>query len=259
VSVPVTAAWRITLFWLLGSSVAIAAPPRLHALTEEYAQKNQLPIRVVKNDLGTREIEREFVPVLPTTHQSFVEHFQADHGAVIWRSGAHDLVHVTLGVRPKELMHHLSARGEGHLFRMGHEMGGRYLTLALDRAEVAHLEQFIDRYTPPGRPLYKDAVTDGGYAKFVEAMQKQGNPVYGGCMWWLVNTEISPGLNLATAMGVRRAKGPESLAPRLVHAGNERVGPIGVAVKSIEEFNQMTDEQLMGPEPAGGATEQVKE
>jgi hypothetical protein len=254
VSARVIAAWGAVLWF---ASVAAAPPPRLHALTEEYARKNNLPIRVVKNDLGTREIAREFVPVLPTTHQSFVEHFQADRGAVIWRSGAHDLVHVMLGVRPNEVMHYRSPRGEGHLFRMGHEMGGRYLTLALDRAEVAHFEQFLDTYTPPGRPLYKNGVTDG-YGKFLEAMKQQGDPVYGGCMWWVVHAEIAPGLNLATAMGVRRAKGPESLGPRLVHAGNDRVGPIGVPVATIEQFNQMTDEQLMGPEPAGGAAEQVK-
>jgi hypothetical protein len=32
-----------------------------------------------------------------------------------------------------------------------------------------------------------------------------------------------------------------------------------VAVNSIEVFNRMTDQELLGPEPAGGAAEKVKE
>jgi hypothetical protein len=242
---------------LLFAAGADAAPPRLHALTEEYAQKNNLPIRVIKNDLGTREIEREFVPVLPTTHQSFVEHFQADRGAVIWRV-SNDRVHITVGFSPDRATYHGYARPNGGANEMAHAKRGRYLTLALDRAEVAHWEQFLDTHTPQGQPPYNGGNGDG-WASFTKLMQQQGNPVYGGCMWWVVHAPLAEGLNLATAMGVRRAKGPEILAPRLIHAGNDRVGPIGVAVDSIEEFNRMTDQELMGPEPAGGAAEQVKE
>jgi hypothetical protein len=247
------AAWGIALLWLGG--VAAAAPPKLHALTEAYARQNNLPIRVVQNDLGTREIEREFVPVLPTTHQSFLEHFQTDHGAVIWRVREDDEVHVTVGLTPKRAMAHSSR--DGAIGHMVHANGGRYLTLALDRAEVAHWDRFIDTYTPADGRMYSIGGLDGLF-HFKTHMAQQGNPVYGGCMWWLVHAEVAPGLNLANAMGVRRARGPEILSPRLIHAGNERVGPIGIAVQSIEEFNAMTDEQLLGPEPAGGAAEQVR-
>jgi hypothetical protein len=250
---------RLSAPWLGGlvllfAGLASAAPPRLQALTEEYARKNNLPIRVIKNDLGTREVEREFVPVLPNTHESFVEHFQTDRGAVIWRIGG-DAVHVAIGLSPNRVMTWGIAREP--VRQMAHLNGGRYLTLALDKAEVAHWEQLVDKYTPAGHAKYSGRLGDG-YSNFFNAMHQQGNPVYGGCMWWVMHAEVSPGVNLATAMGVRRAKGPEILAPRLIHAGNERVGPIGVPVSSIEEFNQMTDEQLMGPEPAGGAAEQVK-
>jgi hypothetical protein len=240
------ATWGVTLFL---ASVAAAAP-RLSALTKTYAEQNHLPVRVIKNDLGTRVIEREFVPVLPTTHQSFLEHFQSARGAVIWRVGG-DAVHIHIGVRPD---HEISY---GKRTQAPTPFGGRYLTLALDQGEVASWERLIDTYTPAGHALYRGV--GAGVVNFYNAMTKLGNPTYGGCMWWVVHAELAPGLNLATAMGVRRAKGPEILAPRLVHAGNERVGPIGVAVNTIEQFNQMTDEQLMGPEPAGGAAEQVKE
>jgi hypothetical protein len=237
------------------AGVASATPPKLRALTKEYAQKNNLPIRVVKNDLGTREIEREFVPVLPTTHQSFLETFQAEHGAVIWRVNRWDPVHITIGVKPDRAISY-QFRNEATA-QMTHEQGGQYLTLALDPAQVAHWERFIDTYTPAGAAPFNGGNADGHH-RFELAMRQQGNPVYGGCMWWVTHALVGPDLNLATAMGVRRAKGPEILAPRLIHAGNERVGPIGIAVSSIEEFNRMTDEQLLGPEPAGGAAEQVK-
>jgi hypothetical protein len=244
----------ITLFCLLGAGVAAAAQPRLHALTEAYARQNNLPIRVIKNDLGTREIEREFVPILPATHASFVEHFQVDHGAVIWHDGG-DPVHIAIGLSPNRVMSY--GLRDRAMAQMAHAYGGRYLTLALDRAEVAHWEQFIDTYTPAGVAMF--GPRDSGYNNFVNAMKQQGSPVYGGCMWWVVHAPLSAnGGNLATAMGVRRAKGPEILAPRLIHAGNERVGPIGIAVNTVEQFNAMTDAQLLGPEPAGGAAEQVK-
>jgi hypothetical protein len=254
---PAHARWCAGLALLI-AGLASAAPPKLTALTKSYAAKNGLPVRIVKNDLGTRQIEREFVPVLAETKDSFLEHFQAAHGAVIWRASA-DATHVTIGINPTRA-HNYEWRAHA-IGDLDHQWGGRYLALALDPAEVAHWERWIDTYTPPGSEMYLGGLAFGrvdGYTNFTNAMQKLGQPVYGGCMWWLVHAEISEGLNLATAMGVRRAKGPAVLAPRLVHAGNERVGPVGIAVKSIEEFNAMTDEQLLGPEPAGGAAEQVK-
>jgi hypothetical protein len=237
------AAWGITAVF---AGVAAASPPKLHALTEEYAQKNNLPIRVVRNDLGVRQIEREFVPVLPTTHESFVEHFQLQNGGIIWRM-TNDAVHPSIAIQPGKNFAYHSPIGRGWPVPGG---DGFYLTLAVNAEEVTHWEGFLSQYVRADQPMR--------YGTHHFRMPGTNNG-YGSCMWWLVHGELAPGLNLATAMGVRRAKGPEILAPRLIHAGNERVGPIGVAVNTIEQFNQMTDEQLMGPEPAGGAAEQVKE
>jgi hypothetical protein len=244
------AAWGVTL---LVSGAAAAAPPKLRALTEEYAQKNNLPIRVIKNDLGVREVERLFVPVLPTTHDSFLEQFQIGKGAVVWRSMKANPVHPLISIKPGDLYQHGSVVHVAQHVWLDHHYGGHYLALSVTPEQLAHWDRFITTYTPAGLGLYM-----GGLGAFNMAMRKLGNPAYGGCMWWLVHAELAPGLNLATAMGVRRAKGPEALLPRLIHAGNELVGPVGIAVQTIEEFNQMTDEQLMGPEPAGGAAEQVK-
>ncbi len=119
----------------------------------------------------------------------------------------------------------------------------------MDEPEFKHWDGMLKQYVPEGTVLY-----DGQHKYRMPGT----NVVHGGCMWWLVHAELAPGQNLATAMGVRRAKGPEVLAPRLIHAGNERVGPIGIPVATLEDFNKMTDDALLGPEPAGGAAEQVK-
>ncbi len=230
------------------SSLAFAAPPKLAALTKVYADKHGLPVRVVQRDLGTRQIERHFVPVLPATHDDFLATFQSGKGAILWRTN-NDKVHGELTIQPGYSISYFKRKSADV---MPHAIGGQYLTLALTPEQVAHYEQFLDKHI---------AATQGqtpwnGGPSF---QKENGGTLHGGCMWWFVHAHIAPNLNLATAMGVRRAKGPEVLAPRLIHAGNELVGPIGIPVATIEEFKKLTDDQLLGPEPAGGAAEQVKQ
>jgi hypothetical protein len=229
------------------TGAAAAERPKLTELTHAYANQHGLPVRVVKTDLGSRVIEREFVPVLPTTHDSFLEHFKVQNGAIVWRTVL-DPLHPSIAVQPGKHFAFDAPAGQGA--QVPPFPAGFYLALAVDEQEVAHWERFVGQYVTADQPMRN------GLRRF---HMVAANACYGHCMWWLVHGELAPGLNLATAMGVRRAKGPEVLAPRLIHAGNERVGPIGVAVNSIKQFNAMTDEQLLGPEPAGGAAEQVKE
>ncbi len=226
------------------SSLAFAAPPKLAALAQAYAKKHGLPVRVVQRDLGTRQIERHFVPVLPKTHDDFLATFQIDKGAIVWRALGQDPVHPAVSIHPNLALHymHLPATPVA-----AHDAGGYYLTLAVDKKQFDHWHRFIKKWAPDEGQIYVTNYTMPGT-----------KVVHGGCMWWLVHAEIAKGLNLATAMGVRRAKGPEVLAPRLIHAGNELVGPIGIPVPSIAAFKKLTDDELLGPEPAGGAAEQVK-
>ena len=134
----------------------------------------------------------------------------------------------------------------------------RYLTLALDKDQIAGWEAFMDKFTPAGAALYNFSNNDG-FVRFQAHQQKLQQPLFGNCRpvgdARRGRKRGEPG---PRAMGVRRAKSPEILAPRLIHAGNERVGPIGVPVASIDDFNKMSDQQLLGPEPAGGAAEQVR-
>ena len=67
----------------LSLSAAHAEEPKLAGLTKQYADKHGLPVRIVKSDLGTRQVERHFVPVLPTTHDDFLATFQEANGAVV--------------------------------------------------------------------------------------------------------------------------------------------------------------------------------
>ena len=212
---------------LLIATSAHATEPKLAAMTQAYADKHGLPVRVVKNDLGTRQVERHFVPVLATTHEDFLSMFSIDHGAVVWRTASVDRIHGTLSVKPGYAISHGARNGDPYR-HLPHAAGGNYLTLALDKEQLASWEALIDKYTPRGRnPTL-------GLWHFSQT----NNPVYGGCMWWVSHAEVAPGLNLATLMGVRRAKGPEVLAPRLIHAGNELVGPVGIPVATVEQFNR---------------------
>ncbi len=226
---------------LLSSLAFAAPPPKLAALTKAYADKHGLPVRVVQRDLGTRQIERHFVPVLPNTHDDFLATFHVGSGAIVWRS-AGDHVHPTIGIRPGMVLDFYAKAFPGH-------GAGYYLTLAVDEPEFNHWQGMIRQHVPEGGVLHTGNAT---------YRMPGTTTVHGGCMWWLVHAELAPGQNLATVMGVRRAKGPEVLAPRLIHAGNERVGPVGIPVPNLEAFNKMTDDELLGPEPAGGAAEQVK-
>ena len=206
----------------------------------------------MKSDLGTRDVERHFVPVLPQTHDDFIATFLTENDAVVWRVSTEDKFHGVLSVRPGEQIS-FYARHSDYEGVLPHARGGTYLSLHVTKAQMAHWEGFIDKYTPAGETPF------AGGDPYRVAMTAARKPGHGHCMWWMVNGEVAPDVNVATHMGVRRAQSPDVLGPRLIHAGNERAGPVGIAVKSIAEFNAMSDQQLLGPEPAGGAAEQVKE
>jgi hypothetical protein len=71
-------------------------------------------------------------------------------------------------------------------------------------------------------------------------------------MEWLPNAEVSPGKALFHEMGVRRSKDGGNMKAKLLHAGNRQVEVVGCFVANANTFNTMTNEQLLGPPPAGG-------
>jgi hypothetical protein len=121
---------------------------------------------------------------------------------------------------------------------------GHLVSLALDAPEIAGLNAFYDAndHQEAWRANHPGGTIDHEY-----------------CMWWLMHAEVGNNVPLAHALGVTRSRAPENLLKKMLHAGNERVGPIGVPVDTIEEFNAMTDEHLMGRPPEGGTGDAVKQ
>ncbi|MCC6750445.1 MAG: hypothetical protein IT371_22465 [Deltaproteobacteria bacterium] len=221
------------------------APARLRQLAAQYCQVNNLPMRVANLDAGGRSVERLIVPVLANTAQSFAEIFGVANGALTYRSIQQDPVHATISIGAVGYYRYSSGayRDPNANPQLGTNYAGRYLALGLPRAELDHLLNFW--------------ATDGlNWNNYVA--RRPGERQHAGCMWWLVSAEVGPGQSLWHRLGVSRSNTPANLLPKLIHAGNDWVGPVGVPVNTVAEFNAMTEQQLLGPPPAGGAVDAVR-
>jgi hypothetical protein len=80
-------------------------------------------------------------------------------------------------------------------------------------------------------------------------------------MWWLPNLEVAKELNLMTALGTRRTRGPQEMPVLAMNvARNQAVEVIGVSTGSVEAFQGMTAEQLFGKGLTNGSlAEAVRE
>jgi hypothetical protein len=247
------------------------APDRQKAAAQAYARRHDLPVRTVELRVDGRKVQRTFVPVMVHTAKDFAGRFNAEKGAVVLRQSAQDHVHMSLLFRfgegygygmhpgvdyvpvkyPMKLQHDGVAggyigfpRGAGNHFyydaahpTWSPVFKGRYVVMALDRPQITHLRRFLARG---------------------QAGKKGAECVHGGCIWWLVHAPVGPEQPLAWAMGVKQSRAPEVLARKLIHAGNERVGVIGIAVDSVDEFAAMKDADLLGPVPQMGVAEAVR-
>ena len=133
----------------------------------------------------------------------------------------------------------------------------RYLTLALDQKQITGWETFMDKFTPAGGALYNWGKGDG-WTQFDAHMKTLNQPLHGDCMWWVVHAEVGAGQNLAHRDGRhaaprgRRCSHRASSTPAT--SSSVRSDPGG----DDRAIQPMTDQELLGPEPAGGAAEQVK-
>jgi hypothetical protein len=74
-------------------------------------------------------------------------------------------------------------------------------------------------------------------------------------MMWLTNAPVGKDGQekaLFHDLGLKRSRDGNNMHAKVMHAGNQRVGVIGIHVTSIEQFNQMTEAQLLGALPQGG-------
>jgi hypothetical protein len=109
---------------------------------------------------------------------------------------------------------------------------GNLIVAHLEPGELAHLNNWLVK------PPYSDSV--------------------GNCMEWLSNAEVGPGKPIFHTLGLTRSRDGHNIQKKLIRAGNDKVGVIGVKVGSVDEFNAMTDDQLLGPLPAGGLEDSVR-
>ncbi|MCC6750444.1 MAG: hypothetical protein IT371_22460 [Deltaproteobacteria bacterium] len=240
----------LALVALLGSSARAQTRARLRQLTEQYCRANNLPMRAVNLNLPGRNVERLVVPVLANTSQSFEQTFGTANGAMVYRCPSNDNIHVQLSLGTNEYMAYGSGN-QGYFAQryrqqnpvMTPAYGGLYCAFGLNPQEINHALNFW--------------ATDGvGWNTYLQ--RHPGAQQRAGCMWWLVSAESGPGQSLWHRLGVSRSATPANLLPKLIHAGNEWVGPVGVPVNSLDQFNAMTDQQLLGPPPGGGAADAIR-
>lgn len=249
------AAMAVLGFIVGGSIVADAAGPtkcRLEKQAKAYAKQcfgadAKAALRRIPVKVGGRHVERLAVPVLAGTTENFCQAFSEKNGAVIWRK-VNDPVHVPIYINgAKEgISHSTTMVGDTTNYYGANKHAGHWLALALDKKEIGGVRKFLKDYIG-NKPNH----TRGLWTA------KHGGEQHGGCMWWLVHMQID-GKPLSHIMGVTRSRTPGNQYPKLVHAGNERVGPIGVAVQDLAQFKAMTDQDLLGAQPQGGVEDSIK-
>ncbi|MCC6749274.1 MAG: hypothetical protein IT371_16545 [Deltaproteobacteria bacterium] len=225
---------------------------RLAELTQQYAREFGLPIRTVNAGTAERRVQRQVVPVLPNTYQRFAELFSVANGALVWRSTTGDPIHATISLGGDAYLKfgYVAARQSRFAERVNQpnpsnspQHGGYYAALALQPARVNYLLNWW--------------ATEGSDEPNFRTRHPQ-EPLNGGCMWWLLHARVADDVPFAHAFGVTRSRSPANLFPKLVWAGTEAVGTIGVACQSLEAFNAMGEQQLLGAPPAGGLEDAVR-
>lgn len=234
-----TAAITFILSSLWGAGAA-AAP---HAVIEAYAQRHGFHTRKVRCRVGGKTLERIFVPVTRGSEADFLQQFNADNGYVIWRHRDADVKHANLMLSATD---HVGFSAKPHSDLSSYtnaNQPGRYVPMKLAQNQIQHM---VQRFEQVGNvPMHTRAKA----REMVPGFQERTDA---GCMWWLVHAETAPGVNLATALGISRSKAPENLIRKILH-GSNKVSVVGVPLQDnqLASFDQMTDEQLMGPPPKG--------
>jgi hypothetical protein len=245
------------LFVLIGMGpVARAEGSRTVAEAHVYAAEHGLPVRRVAAGPADRRVERLFVPVLPHTFQSFTDRFNAGRtGSVMFRYttsspwGPHTALGLDKGdnywwarnyVGTQVARHYTDGQVRGlednRHYYYWHGTGGLLITAELEAPEMAHLRGWL-----------------AARARHDDTLFCQGN-----CMEWLPNAEVGADRPLFHALGITRSKDGANMKAKLLHGANERLRVVGVAVNSLEEFDRMSDADLVGNPPAGGLEDAVR-
>lgn len=217
-------------------------------VAQEYARQNNFPVKLVAAGADRRRVTRMFVPVTEQTYSSFLERFcQANGYCHLNFNSANN--HLAMGLRapaggqPSDC--YLWARNYNGSVQdiddyrntyMSFNQGGYIIPVNLQGAKVQHLSQWLTDRANPQDSLYR-----------------QGN-----CMEWLPNAEVGPNTSLFHDMGLRRSRDGRNMKAKILHAANGNVDVVGVFVPDIQHFNQLNEQQLLGPPPAGGVPDATR-
>jgi hypothetical protein len=240
----------------LGPRPAGAAPGTLKAEALAFANEHGLPTKVVIAGPAHRQVERLFVPILREGWEEFHERLSARNGGVILRyterangayppqpvEGPGDTAnhHLAMAIEPKDNLFWGGINLNGsdrrntinHWWHRAHGHGGFVMAVDLED-HLPHLRNFI------------------------AGSNREGN-CSNNCMEWLPNAEVAPGQALFHELGITRSKDGANMKAKLLHGANARLEVVGVPVGSVEEFNAMTRDQLLGAGPAGGLEDAVR-
>lgn len=251
-----------------------ASPRRGNSLNADpkavdYTKTHGFPLRTVRVMARDGVVRtRNVVPVTEATELDFLSRFSAPNGFVTWRHYEDDPVHAILMLGERDHVGHSRRPHHDYFSEMAEGINvnrpGRYVPLRLDAKHRSYMVRRFEEVNSSRNTMF-----DMGRAREI-----WGDDLIetAGCMWWLVHSETGPGISLATTLGVSRSKAPENLIRKIIWEGNHRVNTIGVTISdprlangfrygrypvnpvtTIDEFNALSDEQLLGVEfPQGG-------
>ncbi len=219
-----------------GSLNAHAGDSKMVQQVKDYAAKNNLKIRKVMAPGPGKPVERLFVPVLPHTFDDLSNRLVEANGGIGIRALAqeHDAYgHMAISIEPGST--YLWAKPQADMYKslyMSHQSGGYLFGVDLSSEELGHFKKQIA--TIPH--------------------------CAGNCMMWIGEAEIAPGKFFMHGLGVTRSKGAgNAMRQKFLRVANERLKVAGVVVNSVEEFEQLTDAQLLGPPHPNGDAESIHE
>lgn len=207
-------------------------------LASAYATGHSYPTRSVEVGLEGHKIERVFVPILPDSIGTFYASFAASAGkeSVVLRYTEANK-HLILSMEPSDIYlwgqnKNVDNEGNDLYKRMYHNLDGaarewKGVSIVVHPTNIGALRTWL-----------------GETAK--------GPKCEGHCMMWLPNAPTGSNTTLFHDLGITRSADGANMRNKIMHAGNHRVGVVGIHVNSVAEFEQMTEAQLVGSLPTNG-------
>ena len=237
------------LIAVIGLHSVVWAQSASQRQAQEYTQQHGFTVKQVTAGTGARRVTRLFVPVTPQSYASFVERFNDGKGycRLNFNNGNN---HLVMGLKPmvneqaadcylwaRNYNGSVAGLSDCRTIYMSHNVGGYVIPVNLPGPKVQHLTQWLAARANPQ-----------------DAQFRRGN-----CMEWLPNAEVAPGRALFHEMGIRRSKDGRNMKAKILHGAlGGAVDVVGVFVQAADQFNQMTEQQLLGPPPAGGIADALR-